>query len=235
MNLRAALPITRHVNAKVSERSCAPQGRVCARAGPGDLLSPGRFLRNGLLMALAWSMSACSTLHVPAARPTFGVKEFVEAETEGIILRARVIVEKESYSDLFDDDLPRMGIIAAWISLENRSQQEATVDPEQWHLMVAGHRCPAMSPNDMLDRYYRERRIRMYTVRTDERVRDRLGKLSLQRGRLAPGVSAEGFVFFRIDGSPPPSWNLDAVLMARGIRLGGERKLDMQLPLYAHS
>ncbi len=91
-----------------------------------------------------------------------------------------------------------------------------------------------MSVNKMVDRYYHERGIRLYVVQADERTRERLEKLSLQRETLTPGASAEGFMFFSIDGSAPPSWNLDATLMAKGIRLAGARKLDMQLPLYAH-
>ena len=200
-----------------------------------NLRSRRALLRDGILVALAWSLSACSTLRVPATRPDFNVNEFVHTEAGGIVLRAKAIVDKETYSHLFDDDLPRLGIIASWVSLENQSREEATVDPGKWHLQIAGSRHPAMSPDDVVDLYYQERHIRIYTETADERARERLDKLSLERRQLAPGASAQGFVFFRIGAPPPPSWNLDATLMATGIKLGGGRKLDMQLPLYAHS
>ena len=191
-------------------------------------------LRDGVLVALAWSLSACSTLRVPATRPDFDVNEFVHAEAGGIVLRAKAIVDRETYSHLFDDDLPRLGILASWVFLENQSREEATVDPGKWHLQIAGSHHPSISPDDVVELYYQERHIRIYTETADERARERLEKLSLEPMRLAPGASAQGFVFFRIGAPPPPSWNLDATLMAAGIKLRG-RKIDMQLPLYAHS
>jgi hypothetical protein len=188
-----------------------------------------------LFVAVVFEVSGCSTLHVPAVRPDFSASESVQTATEGVILRAAAVLGRERYSDLFDDDLPQLGIVAVWITVENRSRQEVAVEPKRWYVLSAGRRCPAMSPNEMVDRYYHERNIRLYVVRADERARERLEQLSFQRARLAPGASSEGFVFFRTDASAPPSWNLEATLMAGGIRLGGERKLDMQLPLYAHS
>jgi hypothetical protein len=193
-----------------------------------------RFVLACLLVAFALAVGGCSTLHVPATAPAFSATGSFHAEADGITLRVRPIVGKESYSELFDDDLPQFGILAVWTTLENHSKKTVAVDPKQWYLLAASRRCPVLPVNKMVDRYYRERRIRFYTVRADERTRERLQRLSLQGGGLAPGSSAEGFVFFRIDGSAPPSWNHDAMLMAKGIKLGGERKLDMQLPLYAH-
>lgn len=199
-----------------------------------DHQGSARFVTPCLLVAFALAFCGCSTLHVPATVPVFGAAGSFHAETNGITLRARPIVAKESYSELFDDDLPQFGIIAVWATLENHSQNTVAVDPKQWYLLAASRRCPVLPVNKVVDRYYRGRGIRFYTVRTDERTRERLQRLSLQGGSLAPGSSAEGFVFFRIDGSAPPSWNHDATLMAKGIKPGGERKLEMQLPLYAH-
>lgn len=150
------------------------------------------------------------------------------------MLRVRPIVGKQSYYELFDDNLPQVGIIAVWVTMENRSRQAAVVDPRHWYLKAADRRCASMSVNKLVDHYYNERGIRFYTVQADERARDRLAKLCLRREALAPGASAEGFVFFRIDSPAPPSWNLGATLMAAEIKLGGARRLDMQLPLYAH-
>jgi hypothetical protein len=215
------------------ECSRTPKAFLCAFRGT-EHRGPARLVLAGLLTAPSLAVIGCSTLHVPAVRPSFSMRESVQAETDGITLRASPIVGKESYNELFDDDLPQVGIIAVWVALENHSKQPVAVDPKRWYMLAASRRCPVMPSNEMMDRYYRERGIRLYIVQADERARDRLQKLSLQRGELAPGTSAEGFVFFRTDGSAPPSWNRDARLMAKGIKLGGKRKLDMELPLYAH-
>jgi hypothetical protein len=224
-----------HPSPSPEECMLVPRENRCVSTGVWNARSRRTLLRNGIFVALAWILSACSTLRVPATRPGFNVNEFVHTEAGGIVLRARAIVDKETYSDLFDDDLPRLGIIAAWVSLENESREKATIDPGKWHLQIAGSRHPAMSPDDVVDLYYQQRHLRFYTETADERAREGLEKLSLERSQLAPGASAQGFVFFRISAPPPSSWNLDAILMATGIKLGGGRKLDMQLPLYAHS
>jgi hypothetical protein len=194
-----------------------------------------RFFRNLFFSGIGFAVTGCSTLHVPAARPQLAPRESVETAAGDVVLRAAAIVGKERYQDLFDDDLPQFGIVAVWITVENRGNREIAVDPKRWYVMAGTRRYPAMSPNEMVDRYYHGRGIRLYVLRADERARDSLGQLSLQRARLAPGASADGFVFFRTDGPAPASWNLEASLVARGIRPGGEQKLDMQLPLYAHS
>jgi hypothetical protein len=224
-----------HPSPSPEECMLVPRESRRVSTGVRNVRSRRTLLRNGIFVALAWILSACSTLRVPAARPDFNVNEFAHTEAGGIVLRARAIVDQETYSDLFDDDLPRLGIIATWVSLENQSREEAAVDPGKWHLQIAGSRHPAMSSDDVVDLYYQERHIRIYAETADERARGRLEKLSLEPMQLAPGASAQGFVFFRIGAPPPPSWNLDATLMATGIKLGGGRKLDMHLPLYAHS
>ncbi len=215
------------------KRSRTPQRHLCAPCGL-EQRGPARFFLAGLITAFILAWSGCSTLHVPAVRPGFSERESVEVETDGIVLRARPIVGRESYSELFDDDLPQIGIVAVWTTVENHSEQAAAVNPEQWYLMAESRRCPAMSVNKMVDRYYHERGIRLYVVQADERTRERLQKFSLQREELAPGAAAEGFMFFRMEGSAHAPWNLDATLMAKGIKLGGAHKLDMQLPLHAH-
>jgi len=230
---QAALHRTHRSNTRTVEHSRMRHGYLRARR-QRDRRGLAWFVRGVLLISLIVAVSGCSTLHVPAARPSFSAKESAEAQQEGVLLKAMAILGKESYSDLFDDYLPQFGIIAVWMTIENRGKQEVTVDPKHWYLMAASRRCPAMSPNEMVDRYYRERGIHLYFVHADERARDRLAKLSLRGGRIAPSDSIEGFVFFRIDGPAPPSWNLDATLMARGIKPGGRRELDMQLPLHAH-
>jgi hypothetical protein len=230
---RAILSGTGPGNTVRTERTRTSQGALRALTGAGHQGS-ARFVLACLPVAFALAAGGCSTLHVPATVPDFSAAGSFHAEVDGITLRATPIVGKESYGELFDDDLPQFGIIAIWATLENHSKKTVAVDPQKWHLLAASRRCPVLPVNKMVDRYYRERRIRFYTVQADERTREKLRSLSLQGGGLAPGSSAEGFVFFRIDGSAPPSWNHDAMLMARGIKLGGERKLDMQLPLYAH-
>ncbi len=230
---RGVVPGTGPGKTVETKRNSASQGFLRAfaslRQQSAALLFPA-----GFLGAVVLAVSGCVTLHVPAVGPDFTAREYVEKESKGIVLRVRPIVGKESYGELFDDDLPQVGIVAVWATVENHSRLDAAVDPGQWYLQVADHRCRSVSANKMVDRYYHERGIRLYVVQADERTRERLEKLSMRREALAPGASAEGFVFFRIDHSAPPSWNLDATLIAEGIRLGGARKLDMQLPLYAH-
>jgi hypothetical protein len=231
---RAGLNGTGPGNTVGTERRTRTSGGALPALSGAARQATARFVLACLLVAFALAAGGCSTLHVPATVPGFSVTGSFHAEADAITIRARPIVGKESYSELFDDDLPQFSIIAVWATLENHSQKTVAVDPKQWYLLAAGRRCPVLPVNKMVDRYYHERGIRFYTVRADERTRERLQRLSLPGGELAPGSSAEGFVFFRIDGSAPPSWDHDAVLMARGIKLGGERKLDMQLPLYAH-
>ncbi len=190
-------------------------------------------LRRAFFLALTLFLANCATLHVPHSIPELERSECYSILSDGISIQVKPIVGLESYWDLFDDNLPEIGIAAVWISIHNSRGDAIQVEPRRWHLFLGARRHSLLSPEQVLDRYYEGRKIRMYSVHADRRARQLLDRIGLQRQMLPPAGIAEGLVFMRVESRAGARWNQDARLVVRGvIGTGGSRK-EIEIPLYA--
>jgi hypothetical protein len=197
----------------------------------------GRTLHAGgipLFLFAAWLLSGCSTLRVPSGYPESGASGSVRAQVEGVTLTAKPIVGRDAYWGLFDEDLPRLGIAAAWVTLRSDTGEEMSIQPRRWSLRAGDRRYPALRADDVLGRYYEGARKRIYSLQADRDARARLERISLQPGKAAAGTQLEGFVFFGIQPSAADSWTRQATLVARDVVIGAKRKVLIEVPLYAH-
>ncbi len=190
-------------------------------------------MRRALPLALTLVFSNCATLRVPASIPDLGSSGFYTVIADGVSVRIKPIVGQEGYWDLFDDDLPEIGIAAAWISIHNGRQDEIHLEPRRWHLFFGARKSSLLSPKEVLDRYYEGRNIRMYSVHADLEARQLLDKIRLQRRMLLPEETTEGFIFMRIESAARAQWHRNARLVVRGAFGAGGSGKEIEVPLYA--
>ena len=192
-----------------------------------------RSLHVTLFVAVTLWSAACTSLRVPRSIPDPGGGPSSSVKAMGVSVSVRPIVGRESYWELFDEDLPEMGMAAAWVTIRNGRQDEVSVEPARWYLRSGTQRSPRLSPEEVMGRYYKARKIRMYSVRADREARRRLDDIGLQQGRLSSAGIAEGLVFFRIAVPANPRWHEDKHLIVRGLFSGRELREGIEVPLYA--
>lgn len=183
-----------------------------------------RFLGTAGLPALPL-LAACAGLHVDSRPPR--IRPF-EVARDGLHLRAAALRGRELNWQIFDEDLPALGITAVWVELENRRDSPADLRRCEWRLRVAGRERRALSAREVMGAYYEGRRIRMYSRKGDADARARLEKLILERTVLAPGARRSGYLFFRTGGRPGAG---PAVLRARNVRLDARAGVTLELLL----
>jgi hypothetical protein len=159
----------------------------------------------------------------------------LQANREGVIIGAHPIEGRENYWDLFDDELPQIGIAALWVRIENSRSEPVDLSDLSWTLEARGESFSNLSTDQVLDRYYDRRGIRFYSVNSDRKAREDLEKVMLKTGRLLPAAISQGFVFLDIDPAAGNEWSHGAKLFVRGIRLENRQKLEFELsPVDAH-
>jgi hypothetical protein len=179
-------------------------------------------------------LASCTSLHVPAKPPVFERAELRERAAEGLLLRARPIGERERSLELFDDDLPALGIAPMWVVIENGRPAAVDLRRAGWSLEVDGRRETALSSETLLDRFYANRKIRVYSLKADADARRALESLLFRPALLPPAGSASGFLFFKIDPTVRTTWARRGRLALRGVDLGEGRSLEVVVPL-AHA
>jgi hypothetical protein len=184
-----------------------------------------------LLATLALPLASCSSLQVPLQPPVFKDDEYIRARNSSLDLAVRPIEGLHAYWQLFDDNLPKIGIAAAWIVAKNTSHGTIDLTHSKWSVHIGGRKYPRMENAAVLSRYYKGQHIRIYTLEADGRARQDLEKITLHAGRLQPAMSAEGLAFFRIEPSPAAEWTRGAVLRISDIRIDDDRWIDLNLPL----
>jgi len=186
-----------------------------------------------LCAAMGLSFAGCTSMRVPRSIPNQGGSDVVSTTADGITVKVKPIVGREGYWELFDDNLPEIGIVAAWISIRNDRPDEVLADPKRWYLLSGSIASRRLRSTEVIDHYHKARKIRMYTVKAEQEACGRLDDIGLKPGRLPPAGSAEGFLFFRTAGPADASWHRHARVIMRGLFSGKERRKEIVIPLYA--
>jgi hypothetical protein len=191
-------------------------------------------LRIAVVTVLLLHLYSCTSLRLPAEMPSFPSDEILRISREGVTLEARPVITREEYWELFDDYLPELGIAAVWVNVRN-TRGEEIIPGARWNLRIDGRRYRAMDSDALLPRYYKRRRIRMYSINTDRKARGRLETLRFHPGRIAAAADREGLLFFPIDPARASDWHTEATLASAEIVTSKKQRLVLELPLsYAH-
>ena len=180
---------------------------------------------------LACMIISCATLQAPLRDPTFPRDEMQHTIRDGIEVAAKAIVNEDQYLDLFDDNLPEIGIAAVWVEIRNTRADAIHLEPDAWSLRTGAQTASAMSVSEVYERYYAGHRVRMYSVQSDSAARTRMEKALLAEGPMAPSESRSGFVLFRIDPAAASGWSLGAVMVVRKILLDSGSTTTIEIAL----
>jgi hypothetical protein len=187
----------------------------------------------------AWSLlvgtipiagGGCSSLRVPAQVPAFPEAELQRTGTGPVELEARAVDARALNWELFDDHLPELGLAPVWVRVRNRGAERLDLGRASWRLELGGRRFSALGRDAILGRFYKRKKIRMYTLQAHAAARTSLDRLLIAAGPLAPGTSASGFVFLGIDPRAAGTW-VGGTLVLHGVRLGSRRAPDLTLVL----
>lgn len=175
--------------------------------------------------------AGCSSLRVPLTPPQFVPSEGGELTRDGIDLRATAIQGRELNWEIFDENLPALGVAPVWVEVKNNRSLPVALQRSQWRLRIDDRNFKTMSSREVMDSYYAGRRIRMYSTRAEAKAQTDLERLMFTPGTIAPVLKSEGFLFFRIDPRLSPGWAQSAVLISHGVRLDRHTTIDFELPL----
>jgi hypothetical protein len=172
-------------------------------------------------------LASCASIKIPVDAPKVSRPTF-QASREGVTLGAHAIEGRESYWELFDDELPLIGIAALWVRIENSRAGPIDLSDLTWTLQTGSETFSALSVDQVLERYYERRGVRFYSLNSDRKTREDLERVTLKGGLLPPSGVCQGFVFLEVDDSSGHGWSGGARLFARGIRLEGRKKIQFE-------
>jgi hypothetical protein len=197
--------------------------------------SKGIFLHVFLLGSLAGLSSSCSVLQAPVSPPALHREQQYRISSAGLIIEAAPIRSWEEYWELFDDNLPEIGLLAVWVEVRNSRAQEVDLSTVKWRLMRGPENLSATGINELFSWYYKSRKLRFYSVNADKQSRQAFSKWMLPSSHLQPAQSQKGFLFFRSSSSLGADWNHNAVLVVRGLPAETETHdayRNLELPLF---
>jgi len=154
-----------------------------------------------------------------------------QAEADGIRLKARPIDGTTLNYEIFDDDLPRAGIAAVWVQLQNVTPTVLNLSRIRWHLRVGNLSSRNLDAKSFLRRFYEGRKIRMYSLAADEEATKEFEAIAFRSRELKASETVEGFVFFKVDPSLAESWTHVSLLGVRDIEQPDGRKIRLELPI----
>jgi hypothetical protein len=179
-------------------------------------------------------LASCASLKVPVELPKVSRPTF-RASRDGVTLGAHPIEGRESYWELFDDELPTIGIAALWVRIENSRAEPIDLSDLTWTLQAGSETFSGLSIDQVLERYYQRRGIRFYSLNSDRKAREDLERVTLKSGLLPPSAVCQGFVFLDVDHSSGHGWSRGTRLFARGIRLDNRQRIQFEFsPVDAH-
>jgi hypothetical protein len=184
-----------------------------------------------ILVSTGFLVSSCSSLHVPLNAPLFGSEDLLHASNSGIDLAAKPIEGTASYWQLFDDNLPEIGIGAVWVVIHSNRDDAIDLTKAKWSIKIGELVHTPLSTSEILKLYYKGRKIRMYTLKADETARRNLDNLEFHPGGKSSSLMHDGFVFFRIAPTQVPDWTRGGILRLEDIRLINGQKITIELPL----
>jgi len=182
----------------------------------------------------AMTLVSCATLQMPREIPEVAPQELRRAAVDGIEVDVKAIESEDEYWQLFEEYLPRIGMVAVWAEVRNSGDAPIRLNRSAWSLQIGGRTSAAMSADQVFERYYEGLQVRMYSVEADRKARLRMEHTAWQPGRLAPASRQTGYLFFRIDPEMAPGWARQAILQLRNIRLGSGAKTTLKIVL-AHA
>ncbi len=187
-----------------------------------------------LLAVCGMMISSCATLQVPLQAPDIGPQEMRHATIEGIDVSVKAIEKEDEYWQLFEDYLPSIGVVALWVEVHNTGAKALDLRRSDWSLRIGNGSSPAMSSNQVFERYYDGYQVRMYSIETDRKARLRMERAAWRQGRISPSLRREGFLFFRIDPGMASGWTRQATLLLRNLGLKPGAKTTLEIVL-AHA
>jgi hypothetical protein len=191
-----------------------------------------RILSSRALAATVLSIGvSCASLHVPSSAPQFESSAWVSSESEGVELRAVPLEGKESYWELFDENLPALGIVALWVEFRNHRQTQVTLTDAPWRLQIPAGKTGSLDAAQVMKRYHSRTGSRMYSISAEAEARGKLERLLFMPGVLAPGRARTGFLFFAVDPKQEVRWNEAATLIGPPVRCAGYRTVTIELAL----
>ncbi|MGA2260398.1 MAG: hypothetical protein ABSH28_03060 [Acidobacteriota bacterium] len=184
-----------------------------------------------VVASLGYLTTSCATLQAPVSPPPLQPREFLRGSREGIDIAVKPIVEEDEYLQLFDDNLPSIGIVALWVQARNMRATAIELNLASWYIRIANRSFPALSVQKVLERYYKGRNVRMYAIGADRAARLSMERVAFHQGRIQPSAEQDGFVFFRIDPSISAGWTHGATLGMEDIRLDRHSKTNLEVAL----
>ena len=155
----------------------------------------------------------------------------MHAGNAGINLAVKPIEGTQSNWQLFNENLPEIGIGAVWIVLHNAQSEAIDLSKAKWSLEVGRQEYAPATASQMLKRYYKKRHIRMHTIKADETARRNLEGLALHLDRVGPSMDSSGFLFFQIEPTRAANWTRNGTLRLKSITLSQGRQITISLPL----
>src|SRR6266498_3107033 len=109
-----------------------------------------------LTAATAYSLmlGACATLQVPSGTPSFPSEKYTNASREGVVVRAYAVEHYEDYWQLFEEDLPKTGLGALWVRIDNTREGAISLKNTRWTLRKGGRSFAPLDAKDVLRRFY---------------------------------------------------------------------------------
>jgi hypothetical protein len=182
-------------------------------------------------LCTAFFLISCSNLRLPVDSPNYEHAQFLTLNIGGIAVYAKPLISRQDYLDMFDDYLPEIGLVAAWVKVQNNRASDISLEKNKWVLQTGNRSARQLNAPAVLKRYYHERKIRMYTLRSYNRAREKIERLIIPDGKIPGSMKLEGFVIFQIDKSMQKNWNKGAVLSNKGIYLDVQKKAQFRLSL----
>ena len=174
---------------------------------------------------------SCASLRVPSSIPEFEPSAWVSVEKEGLDLRAVPLEGRSCYWEVFDENLPALGIVALWVEIRNGRRTPVTLTDARWRLQIPGGKTGSLDAVEVMKRYHSKAGTRIYSTAAEADSRGKLDHLLLAPGNLAAGQSRSGFLFFAVDPEQEVHWSQAARLIAPPIRCAGWRAAIIELPL----
>src|SRR4030095_9800394 len=178
-------------------------------------------------------LASCTTLKVPLRFPEVSGPT-LQASREGVTLGAHLIEGGENCWELFDDELPLIGIAALWVRIENSRAEPIDLSDLTWTLQTESETFSGLSVDQVLELYYERRGVRFYSLNSDRKTREDLERVTLKGGLLPASAVDQGFVFLEVDQFSGHGWSRGARLFARGIRLESRQRIQFEFsPVHA--
>jgi hypothetical protein len=176
-------------------------------------------------------LGACATLQVPSKAPSFPFERYLNASREGVVVRAYPIEHYEDYWELFEEDLPKIGLGVLWVRIDNTRAGAISLKDARWTLRKGERTFSSLDAKDVLKQFYSGQGIRMYSVAAHEKARKGLEGFILKGRTIPPSGFLEGFLFFKTDPPGNSRWSTGATLSGRDIQLEARKEIEIELPI----